>query len=185
MSIIRRAFAVGFCASIFLLGGCTTNVQQPADLSARSHDPRGLISGLPAAGEAVCLTAASDHSPTIDIAVRQALRDRGYKAVMLSAQESPRPKQCRFLVAVSGRGAMLPGDPPSMAALDYRDLYTGETQRAVWKLDRAATAWRRASADSNGVPYRTDVQNLLVTPAVGDFELILRDLVDQLFPAVR
>lgn len=25
MSIIRRAFAVGFCASIFLLGGCTTN----------------------------------------------------------------------------------------------------------------------------------------------------------------
>ena len=74
MSIIRRAFAVGFCASIFLLGGCTTNVQQPADLSARSHDPRGLISGLPAAGEAVCLTAASDHSPTIDIAVRQALR---------------------------------------------------------------------------------------------------------------
>ena len=95
MSIIRRAFAVGFCASIFLLGGCTTNVQQPADLSARSHDPRGLISGLPAAGEAVCLTAASDHSPTIDIAVRQALRDRGYKAVMLSAQESPRPKQCR------------------------------------------------------------------------------------------
>ena len=30
--------------------------------------------------------------------------------------------------------------------------------------------------------YRTDVQNLLVTPAVGDFELILRDLVDQLFP---
>lgn len=92
MSIIRRAFAVGFCASIFLLGGCTTNVQQPADLSARSHDPRGLISGLPAAGEAVCLTAASDHSPTIDIAVRQALRDRGYKAVMLSAQESPRPK---------------------------------------------------------------------------------------------
>ena len=24
MSIIRRAFAVGFCASIFLLGGCTT-----------------------------------------------------------------------------------------------------------------------------------------------------------------
>lgn len=42
-----------------------------------------------------------------------------------------------------------------------------------------------ASADSNGVPYRTDVQNLLVTPAVGDFELILRDLVDQLFPAVR
>ena len=68
MSIIRRAFAVGFCASIFLLGGCTTNVQQPADLSARSHDPRGLISGLPAAGEAVCLTAASDHSPTIDIA---------------------------------------------------------------------------------------------------------------------
>lgn len=31
MSIIRRAFAVGFCASIFLLGGCTTNVQQPAD----------------------------------------------------------------------------------------------------------------------------------------------------------
>ena len=78
MSIIRRAFAVGFCASIFLLGGCTTNVQQPADLSARSHDPRGLISGLPAAGEAVCLTAASDHSPTIDIAVRQALRDRGY-----------------------------------------------------------------------------------------------------------
>ena len=96
MSIIRRAFAVGFCASIFLLGGCTTNVQQPADLSARSHDPRGLISGLPAAGEAVCLTAASDHSPTIDIAVRQALRDRGYKAVMLSAQESPRPKQCRL-----------------------------------------------------------------------------------------
>ena len=68
MSIIRRAFAVGFCASIFLLGGCTTNVQQPAELSARSHDPRGLISGLPAAGEAVCLTAASDHSPTIDIA---------------------------------------------------------------------------------------------------------------------
>ena len=65
--------------------------------------------------------AASDHSPTIDIAVRQALRDRGYKAVMLSAQESPRPKQCRFLVAVSGRGAMLPGDPPSMVALDYRD----------------------------------------------------------------
>lgn len=126
MSIIRRAFAVGFCASIFLLGGCTTNVQQPADLSARSHDPRGLISGLPAAGEAVCLTAASDHSPTIDIAVCQALRDRGYKAVMLSAQESPRPKQCRFLVAVSGRGAMLPGDPPSMVALDYRDLYTGE-----------------------------------------------------------
>lgn len=147
MSIIRRAFAVGFCASIFLLGGCTTNVQQPADLSACLHDPRGLISGLPAAGEAVCLTAASDHSPTIDIAVRQALRDRGYKAVMLSAQESPRPKQCRFLVAVSGRGAMLPGDPPSMVALDYRDLYTGETQRAVWKLDRAATAWRRASAD--------------------------------------
>lgn len=80
---------------------------------------------------------------------------------------------------------MLPGDPPSMVALDYRDLYTGETQRAVWKLDRAATAWRRVSADSNGVPYRTDVQNLLVTPAVGDFELILRDLVDQLFPAVR
>ena len=32
MSIIRRAFAVGFCASFFLLGGCTTNVQQPADL---------------------------------------------------------------------------------------------------------------------------------------------------------
>ena len=64
MSIIRRAFAVGFCASIFLIGGCTTNVQQPSDLSARSHDPRGLISGLPAAGEAVCLTAASDHSPT-------------------------------------------------------------------------------------------------------------------------
>lgn len=33
--------------------------------------------------------------------------------------------------------------------------------------------------------YRTDVQNLLVTPAVGDFELFCVISVDQLFPAVR
>ena len=145
MPNIRRAFAASLFAALFMLGGCASDFYAPADLSARSKDPQGLISGLPAAGEAVCLTAASDHSPTIDIAVRRALRDRGYRAVMLAPDERPQPKQCRFIVAVSGEGAMMPGDPPLMVALDYRDLYTGETQRAVWKLNHSANAWRRAS----------------------------------------
>lgn len=166
-----------------LAAGCATEPAETADLAARSSDPRGLLTGLPAAGEKVCLSAASDHPSVLDISVRRALRDCGYDAVILPQGEEPKPKRCRFAVTIYAGAAPSPADLPDAVALEYRDFYTGETQRASWRKSLEPMAWRRAVA-----PRHVSVSaqnNLLVSSSWGDMDMIVRELVDQLFPAVQ
>ena len=96
-----------------------------------------------------------------------------YQTVAFQVGES---RRCRFFVAISGSEMSTPGDLPASITLDYRDLFTGETQRSVWRRDPGTTAsgWRRASQKAS--------PNALLAGAWGDLDLITRNLVDQLFP---
>lgn len=183
MSAVSRVFAASAAALCALaLAGCAADAGRPADLSARSSDPQGLISGLPASGEAVCLAATADRQPVLDLQVRRALADRGYRVLMLAPGEVPSPKRCRFLVTVTGGRTATPADLPDAIELDYFDLYTGESQRAKWRREANLNGWRRASAlqVQAGAPNNP----LLSVPAM-DCELIVRNLVDRLFPAAK
>lgn len=162
-----------------LLSGCASEFQRASVLDARAEDPQGLISGIPAEGERVCLAAGSYHSTELDISVHRALRDRGYNVTFLKGYEEPDPRRCRFFVAISGSAMSTPGDLPAAITLDYRDLFTGETQRAVWRRKPcgAPNGWHRAAEDGTA--------NALLAGAWGDLDLITRNLVDQLFPQLQ
>lgn len=178
---MKRIAVIASCASALtmLLSGCASEFQRASVLDARAEDPQGLVSGIPAEGERVCLAAGSYHSTELDISVHRALRDRGYNVTFLKGYEEPNPRCCRFFVAISGSEMTTPGDLPAALTLDYRDLYTGETQRAVWRRDPGASlhGWHRASHE--GSP------NALLAGAWGDLDLITRNLVDQLFPQLK
>ena len=178
---MKRIAVISICASelLALLTGCASEFQRESVLDARAEDPEGLISGIPAEGEKVCLAAGSFHSTELDISVHRALRDRGYIVTFLKGYEEPNPRRCRFLVAISGSEMSTPGDLPQSITLDYRDLFTGETQRSVWRRDpgTSAAGWRQASHKAS--------PNALLAGAWGDLDLITRNLVDQLFPALR
>lgn len=175
---MKRIAVSSICALAFLmmLSGCASDFQRESVLDARAEDPQGLISGIPAQGEKVCLAAGSFHSTELDISVHRALRDRGYIVTFLKCYEEPNPRRCRFFVAISGSEMSTPGDLPASITLDYRDLFTGETQRSVWRRDPGTTAsgWRHASQKAS--------PNALLAGAWGDLDLITRNLVDQLFP---
>lgn len=164
-----------------LLCGCAGGPVLDADLSARSKDPAGLVTGLPAQGETVCIASGAGNSSEFDLALRRALHDHGYRAVFLQPAEEPDAKRCRFFLALTGARVWTPGDLPARIALDYRDLYTGETQRAVWRRTPAEQALRRQGTGegTDGAP------NPLVSGLYGDVNLIMRHLVDQLFPFVH
>lgn len=164
-----------------LLCGCAGGPVLDADLSARSEDPAGLVTGLPAQGETVCLAPGTENSSEYELALRRALHDHGYRAVFLQPAEEPDAKRCRFHLVLTGARVWTPGDLPAKIALDYRDLYTGETQRALWRRTPAEQAWRRTGAGST----EDDAANPLVSGLYGDVNLIMRHLVDQLFPFVR
>ena len=155
-------------AAAALLTGCSGAEPRRAVLDARSQDAAGLTSGMPARGEKVCLASASGRSTGLEIAVRRALADRGYGTVFL---------------AVSVTATRIPGEMPRFITLDYRDLYTSETQRAIWRRDLApgTPAWRRTAqcAHDDAAPANS------LLGAWGDVDRVVGNLVDQLFPLVR
>lgn len=165
-----------------LIAGCASQTE-PARLSARTADPDGMLSGLPARGETVCLAAASEERSSLELAVRRALADRGYRVSFLAPEEEPNPKRCRFFVTMTASRMSNPSDLPSEITLDYRDLYNGETQRANWRRDSRAAEARAAVKSGNDVVK--SFESPLLTPGYADFELTVRNLVDQLFPQTR
>ncbi len=181
----RSLSAAAGMAVLLGLAGCAND---PFDarkgLSARLSDPDGLVSGLPARGEEVCLITSGRHSQSLDVVLRSALVDRGYRVVMLKPGEEPNAKVCRFAVAIhADRGANF-AQLPQTLSLDYRDFYTGEAQRAGWKRPAAAAEARQgflhaASSESNRV---SGVENVFLTPSCGDPDSVIRNLVDRLFP---
>lgn len=178
---MKRIAVIASCASalVMSLSGCTAEFQRASVLDARAEDPQGLISGIPAEGEKVCLAAGSYHSTELDISVHRALRDRGYIVTFLKSYEEPDPRRCRFFVAISGSEMSTPGDLPAAITLDYRDLFTGETQRAVWRRNPCGplNGWHRAAEDG--------AANALLAGVWGDLDLITHNLVDQLFPKLE
>lgn len=170
-------------AAAALLTGCSGAEPRRAVLDARSQDAAGLTSGMPARGEKVCLASASGRSTGLEIAVRRALADRGYGTVFLAPEEEPPAKRCRFSLAVSVTETRIPGEMPRFITLDYRDLYTSETQRAIWRRDLApgTPAWRRTAqcAHDDAAPANS------LLGAWGDVDRVVGNLVDQLFPLVR
>lgn len=173
--VVTRVALAAIAFTPLLLTGCATELQD-AQLSARNHDPEGLVTGIPARGENVCLGAASGVSSDIDIAVRRSLTDRGYGTTFLSVGEQPSAKTCRFYVTISATALRVPGTVPRRLAIDYRDLYTGETQRAEWTRDgvEARSAFLRASPSSGCETF--------MPSAWGDVDRIVGNLVDRLFP---
>ncbi len=179
------AVAAGLLAfAAALLSGCASEGQPVGSLTAKASDPVGLVSGLPARGEAVCLVSVGEH-PYIDLAVRRAIADRGYR-VRLTAPGAPiDARACRFAVTVSAGRAPNPSELPKKISLDFRDFYTGETLRAGWTRDDAKPAYlRRTASDlsSSGLGAGRHAGNALIAGQYGDPDRIVQNLVDQLFP---
>ena len=101
---MKRIAVSSICALAFLmmLSGCASDFQRESVLDARAEDPQGLISGIPAQGEKVCLAAGSFHSTELDISVHRALRDRGYIVTFLKGYEEPNPPAAASLSPFRG-----------------------------------------------------------------------------------
>lgn len=179
MSLSEAALRVLPAALVLILAGCTAAPQDPG-LQARANDPAGLVSGIPARGENVCLAAAPGLSGDVAIAVRGALSDRGYETRFLLPGEQPSAKACRFLVTVSGAALRMPGTLPRYLAVDYRDLFTGEAQRAEWTREGDGTSRPGGSAFLR--PDAAAAGNPLAPGAWGNLDWIVGKLVDRLFP---
>lgn len=180
------------CAALgaALLAGCAAEGQRSASLAARAADPAGLVSGLPAQGEAVCLVSVGEH-PYIDLAVRRAIADRGYRVRLTAPGATIDAQACRFAVTVSAGRAPNPSELPKKISLDFRDFYTGETLRAGWTRDDAKPAYLRRTSSgaidssglsSSGLGAGRHPGNALIAGQYGDPDLIVQNLVDQLFP---
>lgn len=153
-----------------LLVGCSDLT--PVTLNAKASDPQGLVSGLPAAGENICLQSAGMSDAYLDLVTRTALDDHGFNVIWLNHDMDP-TVTCRFVVTLTTQMSVTHLNTPNLIVLDYQDRFTGETQRAMWRRPGTQTP---VSGDMQ------HVSNLLLPRNYFEPERVIRNLVDQLFP---
>lgn len=168
-----RAAALCALATLLSLSGCAGDPQTFSYYSRDDALPAATASGLPEPGSTVCLASAGGYPAALDVFLRRALTDRGYRVVM----EAPRSGVCRFQVLMTARAGANPGELPQWMSLDFRDLYTGETQHADWRRSEVRPAFIR----THSALSPSDGSALIAGPYV-DPAMIVTNLVDQLFP---
>lgn len=157
-----RRRTLGLCALALALAGCAWRGDAPSGPDAAARVSR--LANFPEAGVEACLIPGEGYSPSLDLAVRGALDDRGFRVRLLDRGASPEAHRCRTTVTISAVSSKGFSELPERLTLDFRDAVTGEAKRAAWKCDAA------------------DAGNALTPGPFGDPERIVRDLVDQLFP---
>lgn len=175
-------FGLAFAAAIAIASSSGCSLWQTQEPSPKAADARGGV-GLPAEGASVCLQSDGSQA-ALDVLLRSAVVDRGYRVVMTDAAASTSREACRFFLVLHASRAKM-GEMPASIALDFRDVYTGETQRAQWRRDKLAVPGylraAHAADDRSSAPEAGG--NALIAGPYGDPAMIVRSLVDQLFPA--
>lgn len=179
LRFVRCGLALGTAIAIASISGCSL---WRGEAPLRSSVSEQVGTGLPAEGASVCLES-DGRNAALEVLLRSAVVDRGYRVVM--QQSSARGEDaCRFFVVLRASRARL-GEMPKSISLDFRDVYTGETQRAQWRREEAAAPRYLCSGHgSQGSLTGADgASNALIAGPYGDPAMIMRSLVDQLFPS--
>ena len=155
------------------LSGCASDPQH-SYYERDAAIPAATASGLPEQGASVCLSSTARSASTLEVFLRRAIADRGYRVVMLNPGESAISDVCRFHVIFSTDGDVRSGELPRAITRDFRDFYTGESQHADWRRADTHPSFMRTTADQGA--------SMLIAGPYGDPAMIIRNLVDQLFP---
>lgn len=175
-------FGLAFAAAIAIASSSGCSLWPTQAPSPKTADARGGV-GLPAEGASVCLQSDGTQA-ALDVLLRSAVVDRGYRVVMTDAAASTSGEACRFFLVLRASRAKM-GEMPASISLEFRDVYTGEAQRAQWRRDKLAVpAYMRAAYVADDRRGVSDAgSNALIAGPYGDPAMIVRSLVDQLFPA--
>ena len=170
--------AVGI-AGLLAVSGCASDPQTLSYYNRDAAIPVSTASGLPEKGASVCLSSTGRRFSSFEVFLRRAIADRGYRVVMLNPGETLSTdisEVCRFHVIFSAFGEANPGEMPRAITLDFRDFYTGESQHADWRRADNPPGFMRTGAKGDAK------QSPLIAGPYGDPDMIIRNLVDQLFP---
>lgn len=157
----------------FFLVGCAFAPGESDEASLIKHAETASQTGD---RSMLCLTTHGSADPALEIAVRRALADRGWDVRWYEDPREATSRTCRFMVSLSSGQARNPSELPDFIAVEYRDAYTGESDRAYWKK-RSGYGLMRAAAET--LPLG---DNALLTGYYDDPERIVRGLVERLIP---
>lgn len=153
-------------AAALMLAGCAS-APTPEAAAVPQKAERPLL----------CLTSAGSAHPALDIAVRRAFADRGYPVRWVDDAREISSRTCRYVFSLSVGPARNPSELPDFISLEYRDAYTGESNRVSWKKMSVGSFMRvtAGAADAGN--------NAFLTGFYDDPDRIVRGLVDRILPA--
>ncbi len=116
--------------------------------------------------ESPCVIGSDDHSPTLDVMLLNAMKDRGLKPQLIDEKDTERLKSCRITVRFSVEGGDSFTQGVEGMSLFYRDHKTGET---YWVGIGKRNRFNMPELSSAAAEAR-------------DPQVIIRQLVERLFP---
>ena len=116
--------------------------------------------------ESPCVIPVGEHSPTLDVMLLNAMKDRGLKPQLVEEKDAERIKACRITVRFTVEGGNNFMQGVESMSLFYRDHKSGETYWVgMGKQSRFAMPELMTPAGTNSDP-----------------QVFIRQLVERLFP---